>query len=261
MGRKTAAEKVQEQVLTQSARRCAFCYGFDGNLKRVEGQIAHVDRNNQNSSFENLVWLCLDHHNEYDTRRSQSKGLMEREVRNYRARLYDAIQAGLHHTQNERIAPVRNDYLEHDRAAFNAGNAILNETDLRDVLEQLGSEHLYYRGRWKPVGKFVEHFSTETARYIISDLLPPLDNLLVHLSSLIRFVTTSFFIYPNRQPSDDENLSFCMYPDHNVDREGSGTDKEWGFYNTKSHELLEIIWRIEEAFAEYRRTIKRTLAV
>jgi hypothetical protein len=38
--------------------------------------------------LENLVWLCLEHHDEFDSHTSQSKGLTPEEVRAYRDRLY-----------------------------------------------------------------------------------------------------------------------------------------------------------------------------
>ena len=44
-------------------------------------------------SFENLVFLCLSHHDEYDSRRSQSKGLLLEEVREYRNKIVSTTQS------------------------------------------------------------------------------------------------------------------------------------------------------------------------
>jgi hypothetical protein len=56
------------------------------------GQIAHLDRNAANPSFDNLVFLCLEHHDQFDSRTSQSKGLTPDEVRQYRQELATAIE-------------------------------------------------------------------------------------------------------------------------------------------------------------------------
>jgi hypothetical protein len=56
-----------------------------------DGQIAHVDRDASNSRIENLAFLCLQHHDQYDTRRSQSKGFTEAELLHYRANLYQSF--------------------------------------------------------------------------------------------------------------------------------------------------------------------------
>lgn len=56
-----------------------------------KGQIAHLNRRRDDPGFENLVWLCLEHHDEFDSRPSQSKGLTPDEVRQYRDRLYRIV--------------------------------------------------------------------------------------------------------------------------------------------------------------------------
>jgi hypothetical protein len=52
------------------------------------GHIAHLNRDSSDSKFDNLVFLCLVHHDEYDSKPSQSKGFSVSEVREYRDRLY-----------------------------------------------------------------------------------------------------------------------------------------------------------------------------
>jgi len=71
-----------------------LCFGLDRNKDVVSGQIAHLDRNPHNNDPENLIWLCLEHHDQYDSRTSQSKGLSKDELRHYRAKLYDGSDLG-----------------------------------------------------------------------------------------------------------------------------------------------------------------------
>jgi hypothetical protein len=47
-----------------------------------------LDGDRSNSEISNLAFLCLRHHDQYDSRTSQSKGLTKDEVRTYRDRLY-----------------------------------------------------------------------------------------------------------------------------------------------------------------------------
>jgi hypothetical protein len=53
-----------------------------------KGQIAHLDGNRDNNGFENLAFLCFEHHDEFDSSTSQSKGLQKAEVEKYREELY-----------------------------------------------------------------------------------------------------------------------------------------------------------------------------
>ncbi|WP_145358578.1 hypothetical protein [Alienimonas californiensis] len=57
-------------------------------------QIAHIDRDRSNNAEANLVPLCLDHHDEYDSRTSQSKGLLPSELAIYKRKLIADIAEG-----------------------------------------------------------------------------------------------------------------------------------------------------------------------
>jgi hypothetical protein len=59
----------------------------NGDNSEKKGQIAHLDRNPGNPRLENLVWLCFDHHDDYDSTTRQSKNYMIEEVRQYRDKL------------------------------------------------------------------------------------------------------------------------------------------------------------------------------
>jgi hypothetical protein len=82
----------ETEVLIKSGRRCCICFGLHRDLEPKQGQIAHLDRDHQNNNVENLAFLCLPHHDEYDTRTSQSRGWTIREAKQYRSMLYEAIE-------------------------------------------------------------------------------------------------------------------------------------------------------------------------
>lgn len=91
MGRKPIPPSIEIEVLTQSARRCCICFGLYQNFDVIKGQIAHLDHDNTNNKLDNLAFLCLDCHDEYDSKTSQSKGLTLQEVKRYRKLLYQEI--------------------------------------------------------------------------------------------------------------------------------------------------------------------------
>lgn len=53
-----------------------------------KGQIAHLDQDPSNNAEDNLVFLCFDHHDDYDGKTRLAKGLRESEVRHWRDELY-----------------------------------------------------------------------------------------------------------------------------------------------------------------------------
>jgi hypothetical protein len=86
--------EIQHSVLDRSRRRCALCIHFDHDWAQKEGQIAHLDRDPSNFAEDNLAFLCLPHHDDYDTQRRQTKNLTIREAKTARGRLYAFIEGG-----------------------------------------------------------------------------------------------------------------------------------------------------------------------
>jgi len=98
MSRPKIPREVETELLLRSRRCCAFCFGLHLANTPVKGQIAHIDRDPANNTLRNLAWLCLNHHDEYDSRPSQSKGLTQNELIAYRDNLYafnDAARASI----------------------------------------------------------------------------------------------------------------------------------------------------------------------
>ena len=94
--RKKIPQNTQDDIITLSGRKCCLCFGINSDFSPKKGQIAHLDQNPENNDIDNLAWLCLDHHDEYDSRTSQSKGLTIGEVKQYRTKLYEAVERDRH---------------------------------------------------------------------------------------------------------------------------------------------------------------------
>src|SRR2546428_2821531 len=82
--RKKISDHVVAEILETSRRRCCICVALRGDMNEKKGQIAHLDRNPSHNDPDNLAFLCLEHHDQYDSRPSQSKGFTPEEVKRYR---------------------------------------------------------------------------------------------------------------------------------------------------------------------------------
>jgi len=83
----------ERAVLVKSRRRCCLCFWLEGIDEVQRGQIAHLDRNPKNNRLNNLCFLCnKEHHEDFDTGRSQSKGLKMGEVKYWRNELYKEME-------------------------------------------------------------------------------------------------------------------------------------------------------------------------
>jgi hypothetical protein len=118
---------VECQVLTECRRRCCLCVFLDNNHAVRPGQLAHIDQDRSNNKPENLAFLCLEHHDQYDAKTSQSKGLQEGELRSYVKQLHSLVISG------------------------NLGNSVPREFRVEHF--DIESERCgWYRGRYAPEG-------------------------------------------------------------------------------------------------------------
>ena len=86
--RSRVSNVVEKDVLLASKRRCCLCVYLHSSREVKRGQIAHLNKNPQQFIFQNLVYLCLEHHDLFDSQTSQSKGFTTAEVLAYRDQLY-----------------------------------------------------------------------------------------------------------------------------------------------------------------------------
>ena len=138
MARKTIPSSIEIEVLTQSARRCCICFGLYHKFDVVKGQIAHLDQDNTNNKLDNLAFLCLDCHDEYDSKTSQSKGLMQQEVKQYRKLLYQEISSLRNRRRTQAEGLIADEYKEvasqtMERQQASSRSETLNQDTLKQV--------------------------------------------------------------------------------------------------------------------------------
>lgn len=68
-----------------------MCYFLRGITTEAKGQIAHLDQDNQNPEPDNLAFLCLDCHRDYDSTSNRTVGYTPEEIKHYRDELHLAI--------------------------------------------------------------------------------------------------------------------------------------------------------------------------
>lgn len=104
--RKKIPKIIETNVLLKSRRRCCACFFLNGDNDTHKGQIAHLDGNSSNYNEDNLAFLCLYHHDEYDSQTSQSKGITIEEIKQYRNQLYDTFQNAQHKNNDAEIERI-----------------------------------------------------------------------------------------------------------------------------------------------------------
>lgn len=68
-----------------------ICFHFHNDMGIKNGQIAHINKQRNDNDEDNLVFLCFEHHDEYDSTRSQSKGITSSEIKHAKQLLYEKL--------------------------------------------------------------------------------------------------------------------------------------------------------------------------
>lgn len=142
--RRKLTKETEEKVLFRSRRRCCLCVFINGDLSVKQVQIAHVDQNRDNNRLDNLVALCLNHHDEFDSKRSQSKGITASEIKHYRHELDQ-----LNHEFYQRLKLSTTNFLEDwslENSKINPfeSNKLVLESASQDQKVQPEEEKGYY---------------------------------------------------------------------------------------------------------------------
>jgi hypothetical protein len=80
--------EVKNEVLRKCRRRCCMCFFLRRIDVAVDGQIAHLDQDNSNPQPDNLAYLCLECHKNYDRKSNRVQGYTPEEIKSYRDRMY-----------------------------------------------------------------------------------------------------------------------------------------------------------------------------
>ena len=164
--RVTLAKAIEAEILIRSRRRCALCFGLSGDLSEKPGQIAHIDRQRTNDDPNNLCYLCLPHHDEYDSRRSQTKSLTAAELRHYRDELLAHIAATRGASSSTSAVPSTDAEFEHI-VLLPAEVAIIlrcPESEIQKLLDAGSIAAFRVAGEWRVPSQAVINYLAERIR-------------------------------------------------------------------------------------------------
>jgi len=257
--RKPISKAVETNILVNSKRRCALCVGLRGDLGEKKGQIAHLDQDRSNNLEENLAFLCFEHHNEYDSRTSQGKGLTIDEVKFYRDKLYAEIEMRLNSPFPE-VLERNDEYISHDRKIFERANTILPEKDLRFFLETLQINNAYTRSRLEQLSDFCQYFAETGNQFLVNELNAAAGLLTQSIEDLGTFLAFNFFLFPIATlQQENSNPRYALHPRLNPNLEGDGDVNKIQRYMACRKQLHTLCDQVEIAYKEYRVSIKKVL--
>lgn len=180
--RPTIPSGLRHQVNYDSAFACAVC-AAKGD------QIHHIDKDNSNNVYDNLILLCMAHHDEAHTTRELSQNLTPVRLKEIRARWYETVRErrfiaasasgqAANLDQFMRVG-VSWGYINHSRLIQTAPKELLGHVD------QGLFSRLKYRGYLDDRGIMIRPNNVEIAsnflRNTVYDWYPHMDSLSLHM--------------------------------------------------------------------------------
>ena len=141
-----------------------ICFGLHRDESIKKGQIAHLDGNPSNYRVDNLAFLCLEHHDLFDSTTSQSKNLTIPEVKVFRKELESRFYTWTSETD-------LNQFL----------SFLADQTDLKTMAD--AAERAAGRYVWYARDLALEALTCNTVEYCDMDLWGPLVATLGHFQS------------------------------------------------------------------------------
>jgi len=243
--RRNIPKDIETKILTKSRRHCCLCVFLKGDDEVKSGQIAHIDKDPANNDEGNLAFLCLEHHNEYDSRPSQSKGLTEAEVKYYRDLLYNTYVQKTHSPKGV-IEVYEAGTIE---VGYNCFGATIG---LSGTLRVVGTDIFVSKIRLS-----LTVVGDDSIRSF--DWLSPRQEeiAVVNIRELSSRPPTAFML-PSSQPYDYDTLFIDTQLHDKVDPIIEDILREWNRSSLNIRNVRELIRTIPEAHATVLKGLKRS---
>jgi hypothetical protein len=190
--------RIESQVMEKSEGKC-YC-GVRGH------QIHHIDGNNSNNDFDNLVFLCIDHHDDATIVLSKANRLIKRltpaQLKKARDKHYRDIDRKKEVALKHFKATLKNVSDENLYRASLDANIIMEIIRIRNTWFDAGD----WEKRGEAVNKvrmYSEHSSLRVAKEVI-DFMYFLsgftrNDMPCNFSDLIEYITIEYFPYPENE--------------------------------------------------------------
>ena len=148
---------------------------------------------------------------------------------------------------------------DHDLEIFKQSEELFSENILEDMVYWLLNDDSCKRSHIAAIHHFRNFFKKASNQYLDNNLNISCRMFFKALLELDNFTGKNFFYHPNNQERDDKQ--YCLYPDLNIDRLGSGEPKEMSLYETYADQMTDLTVQARIAYRNYRKKVKEILFV
>lgn len=150
------------------------------------------------------------------------------------------------------------DRRDHDAQLLNAFCAVASFNDIRGVLEWIEANHALFNEDREVLRNSALFLGSDENEFFDVETRSKAQEHNMAIRELMSFLTTHFFVYPNRK-FDDRGFQYCLYPDHNPDRGGDSNPMSVELYERRSDELLTLVEKVRTSQVHFIKAAKAAL--
>lgn len=143
---------------------------------------------------------------------------------------------------------------DHDKALAQKFFEIATEDEVIFQLEMLGSDHSSNDGRWQVLSGIERFGDLSENEFLNKTVQESFGRLHADIKQLTTYIGAHFFSMHNASQT-------YLYPNLNIDRQGSGSPEESAKYNRYAMPLIALVQSATENYRAFRRTLKTELAI
>ncbi|MBF9045031.1 hypothetical protein HKCCE4037_16935 [Rhodobacterales bacterium HKCCE4037] len=131
---------------------------------------------------------------------------------------------------------------------------------LRQTIARISTADSYRSSDFEVMDFWARNLRTQEGSFLDPKIAEKSDEMVSSLEALMEFLAYNFFVYPDWPGSQSEDTQYCLYPNHNMDRDGrSADDSGQIFYAEKQNELNILIRKALENVDDLVGILKRSL--
>lgn len=143
--------------------------------------------------------------------------------------------------------------VEHDAPLFLRQEAIFDEDEFLDFLQNLGTDDAYFNNTYLKIVKLSGFFRNTGNKFLNNEIQSDAKTFFSDLIHLQDFLVLNFITFPNNQINQ-----YCLYPDLNIDR-GAPTREQMNTYASYQSQLGSLIDAVEISYRRFIATAHKCL--
>lgn len=143
-----------------------------------------------------------------------------------------------------------------DKNQFLHVQNVFPEISFEGLLERIENHHYYSYDDGRMISSFLDYVESKNDFFFSKEIAASFSGFVGALKELNCFISTQFFVWPNV-----ESGRYCLKPEFNFDRGGTGRPEEFEEYDRLVGQLNGYVDNSRDAYRKFRKAVKANVSL